>query len=144
MAHPGDANFYDSLKYSNVVKNVAVSFTTTGLGTIWTPTSGKKFRLMGWHLIVGVDIILNATSTKGLTVQLVDNAVATAWGPALGHVGPVGAITTNIESKGDLKEGWLSATADNVLKVTAHHKGTTESIDTGYLMVAGTVWGREE
>jgi hypothetical protein len=42
---------FDRLRTPNVFKDIsAVAITAGTAATIWTPTSGKKFRLMGWSI----------------------------------------------------------------------------------------------
>jgi hypothetical protein len=86
--------------------------------TIWTPASGKKFRLMGFVLAsgtVGGGVTLK-DNTAGITIFIV---------PTLTVSSPVHAVLGN---------GILSAAANNVLTATGI---ATETL-------TGTVWGTEE
>jgi hypothetical protein len=100
-----------------------VTFKPVALGaataetTIWTPTAGKKFRLMGFILTCG------AAST--LTFK--DNTAGTTIFAARG-------TTDQPISVPNLGNGILSAAANNVLTVT---RGTSCTLD-------GVVWGTEE
>jgi len=105
-------------------ERVPTVFTTFDLSaataetTLWTPTSGKKFRFMGFLVFTG------ATSTK-LTFK--DN---TAGSTILIHGLPGGwMIQVDLGSK-----GILSAAANNVLTVTR----------SGSTTLSGTVYGTEE
>jgi hypothetical protein len=85
--------------------------------TIWTPTGGKKFRLMGFLLTCGAASTLTfKDNTSGTTIfaarGTTDQPISV---PALGN-------------------GILSAAANNVLTVT---RGTSATLD-------GVVWGTEE
>ena len=83
--------------------------------TIWTPASGRKFRLMGYVLTSG---------TIGGNVVLKDNT----GGTALPIVLPFGAAATPLVSP-PMGNGILSATANNVLTAT----GTATQTLSGYL-----------
>ena len=86
--------------------------------TIWTPGSGKRFRLMGGLLSItgAVGNILFKDGTGGSTVFLLPNIL----------------LSTPISF--GLGEGILSGTANNVLTVT----GVT------LMILNGVVWGRED
>lgn len=123
--------------YADTFKSVNTSFTTTGLATAWTPASGLKFVLMGWSLAINVKTVLAA----GDEVQLcfVDNALATAVGPALAGFAANAPIGTCFLAQFQMQAGgWESATADNVLKIAA-----TADVSTGVINITGMVWGRE-
>lgn len=107
---------FERLRVSNVFKTVSLSAGTAET-TIWTPTSGKKFRLMGFLLTCG------AAST--LTFK--DNTAGTTIFVARG--------TTDQPIKTPpLGNGILSAAANNLLTVT---RGTSCTLD-------GVVFGTEE
>lgn len=95
------------------VFDVAVCATET---TIWTPATGKKFRLMGYT---------GGTSAAG-TIALKDNTGGTSIFTS--------RTGTSIPFSSDLKRGILSATANNVLTITS----------SGAASCTGTVWGIEE
>lgn len=53
MVHPNLYNgaTFDRQRGPNIIKTIAAVAITAGTAaTIWTPTAGKKFRLMGWSL----------------------------------------------------------------------------------------------
>jgi hypothetical protein len=107
---------WDRRRAPNVFKVVALG-AATAEATIWTPTTGKKFRLMGFLLTCG------AAST--LTFK--DNTAGTTIFVARG------TTDTPIMAAG-MGNGILSAAANNVLTVT---RGTSCTLD-------GVVWGTEE
>jgi hypothetical protein len=115
----GDGGQGQVLRTPAVFKHFASTAITAGAGmTVWTPASGKKFRLMGYCI---------SSSVAG---QLIfgDNAVGTviARSPAVAAAGIA-------QDGGSWGNGILSAAKDNVLKLD----GPTGN-------VAGMVWGIEE
>jgi hypothetical protein len=105
-----------ALRTPTVFKVVALSAGTAET-TIWTPTAGKKFRLMGFILTCG------AAST--LTFK--DNTAGTTIFAARGGTD----VPISVPNLGN---GILSGAADRVLTVT---RGTSCTLD-------GVVWGVEE
>lgn len=106
----------EPMRNPNVFKVVALTAGTSET-TIWTPTSGKKFRLMGFILTCG------AAST--LTFK--DNTAGTTIFAARGTTDtPIVSVP--------MGNGILSVAANNVLTVT---RGTSATLD-------GVVWGTEE
>lgn len=90
----------------------------TGDNNIWTPATGKKFRLLGWSLgcnVAGAALTVKDGTTTIMTLYL--------------HSGSAGLNSP------PLGNGYLSAAADNVLKFN-HGSGAT--------VIWGTVWGTEE
>lgn len=107
---------WDRTRTPNVFKVVALTAGTAET-TIWTPTSGKKFRLMGFLLTPGAASTLTfKDNTSGTTIFAARAATDTPIAP------------------GGLGNGILSAAANNVLTVT---RGTSATLD-------GAVWGTEE
>lgn len=151
-------NYYAARLASDTYKSVETTFTTTGLGTVWTPASGKKFRLKGGFLLATVTTVLSS-ATPGAQIVLCDNAAtsclvpigaislaANVAGTPLNVWAPVTPGTTVAHAayqpvSFNLGNGYLSAAADNVLKV-----GTNDgsSIGSGVITVVGMVWGTEE
>lgn len=110
------ANNWDRERTPNVFKVVALAAATAET-TIWTPTSGKKFRLMGFILTCGAASTLTfKDNTTGTTIFAARGATDTPISPAA------------------MGNGILSAAANNVLTVT---RGTSCTLD-------GVVWGTEE
>lgn len=109
---------WDKVRISNVSKDVS-AVTVTTITTVWTPASGKKFRLMGGTLSCSAAVsILFEDNTAGATIfrtpkLLVDTPYT-------------------FEVRGG--QGFLSAVADNVLKATSSGAG----------VITGTLWGLEE
>lgn len=98
-----------------VFKPIALTAATAET-TIWTPTSGKKFRLMGFTLTCGA----------GSTLTFKDNTGGTTVFAARGG--------TDVPISVQLGNGILSGAINRVLTVT---RGTSATLD-------GTVWGTEE
>jgi hypothetical protein len=103
--------------------HAADTFTPVDLSAVtteqaaWDPTAGKKFRLLGIHLVasVGTTIAL-LDGTAGATIFTIGAAAGVAFTLDLGPI------------------GILSATADKVLFLTS-------SVEAD---IAGTLWGCEE
>lgn len=108
---------WDRARVADTVKQVALSAGTTET-TVWTPASGKKFRLMGLVLTASAQTVLtfkdNTAGTTILTLELPANAPYTITPAVLGN-------------------GVLSAAANNVLTVT---RGTLAALN-------GVVVGQE-
>lgn len=118
-------------------KFIGFNTTLTGTGsyTIWDPTSDTKFRLKGYDIKVAVDTTL--TPSGSVALGLWDNSNST----------PVANIVILREgaSKGeryadraDLREGYLSASANNNLIVQGH-----ATLGSGVIRISGCVWGEE-
>lgn len=89
--------------------------------TIWTPASGRKFRLMGYNLTSG---------TVGGNVLLKDNTAGSTI-----HIIPFGAASANVSIPyPGLGNGNLSSAVNNVLTATG----------TATQTLSGTIWGTEE
>jgi len=101
---------WDRSRVPNVTKSVALGSGTTET-TIWTPASGKKFRIMG--------MILTASAATTLTFK--DNTSGTTiFTLRLGTDAPV-VIPPSV-----FGNGILSGAADRVLTVT---RGTAATLD---------------
>lgn len=92
---------------------------TVSIATVWTPGTGKKFRLMGGTI---------STSTA-ISVLFEDNSAG-----AGNFVYRTPVLVANTPYNFDLGNGVLSAAANNVLKATGSAAGT----------VTGTLYGIEE
>jgi len=97
----------------------AVSVTAGSGATVWTPASGKKFRLMGWSLSVA----------SAAAIEFHDHTVGTIVLQT-----PLLAAGGIHNSRGELGNGFISASANNVLKLDV----------TANAAVSGMVWGVEE
>lgn len=116
-APSGGTAQWDRLRTPNVFKTVSLS-SGTAETTIWTPASGRKFRLMGFWFKVG--------STAAVLTFKDGSGGATIF---------VGGATGNDNTGAvNLGNGILSAAANNVLTVTRSGSTTLD----------GTVWGVEE
>lgn len=118
---------FDRNRVANVFKTVVA--TDSGDTAVWTPASGKKFRLMGYTISVcGTFLTLGVQ-----TIVLNDGATAVA-----NHVAGVGAtVSGDSQIAANLGQGKLSDTANNVLNIT---------LGTDMLTGAVTInaWGTEE
>lgn len=108
----------DRMRTANVFKTLSAVVITTET-TIWTPTSGKKFRLMGFLLAQGV-------ATGAVTLK--DNTGGTTI-----FIIPANTIGVVIPPP-NLRNGILSAAANNVLTAIG---ASTETL-------TGVVFGTEE
>lgn len=108
---------WDRPRTPNVFKTFSLA-ASSAEQTIWTPTAGKKFRLMGFVLTI---------NTLAATVTFRDN---TAGSTIFVTAGPAASV---IEPSG-LGNGILSATINNVLTIQA----------SAVSALVGTVWGTEE
>ena len=96
---------------------------TAGTGqVVWTPATGRKFRLIGWHLSPSTasTIIFRDGGASG-TIAFRTGTIATA----IGQSSPPGLVEAG---------GYLSSTAGNTLAIDV---GTTA-------VVSGFVYGVEE
>lgn len=101
----------------NVFKTIAAVSVTSGTPVaIWTPASGKKFRLMGYALSLSVvgSVILDDSATEIIRTPLMAGGIGQS-SPPMGN-------------------GILSAAANNALKADVSASGT----------VSGFVFGTEE
>ena len=91
--------------------------TITGITTVLTPTSGKKYRLLGGDISVSAAAsVLFEDNTAGVTI----------------YRSPLMATATAFSF--DLGPGYLATAADNVLKATASAAGA----------ITGTLYYAEE
>lgn len=97
----------------NVFKTALV--TATGDTAIWTPTTGKKFRLMGYsiefssNISIALGALINATLKDG----------STAMGMGMSLWAPLASVATGSGYIGtpwrDMKNGYLSSAVNNIL-----------------------------
>lgn len=118
-APSGGVALWDRPRLANVFKTVDL-VAATAETTIWTPATGRKFRLMGFMLTCSSNSKLSLRDGTAGTIIVVCGTGANS--PTI-----LGA-----EMLGGL--GILSAVADNVLTVTRLTSGT----------LTGLVWGCEE
>jgi hypothetical protein len=104
---------FDIPRVVKVVKAVALTAGTTET-TIWTPASGKKFRLLRLVLTVSAQSILTfKDNTAGSTILVLEPAANVPLSIDLGSL------------------GIFSATADNVLTVTRATSATLQGFVAG-------------
>jgi hypothetical protein len=114
-----------------------VEATSSGDTAVWTPTSTKKFRLMGYSIEVTADAATSGGAD--LAIVLRDNSTALGCGvtvfiPNAGATTMAGAYNSGQRSLGN---GKLSAAADQVLNVNL-----AAALTAGKVRV--NVWGTEE
>lgn len=113
-------NNWDRVRVATIVKDIASTAVTAGTpAAVWTPASGKKFRLLGWSLSLSVAGSIIFKYGAGNTTLFRTPAVAAA------------GITSNPPGFGN---GTMPNAADDVLKVDVTASGN----------VAGHVFGIEE
>ena len=126
------------LRTPNLFKTVQfTSSTSSGNNAVWTPTSGKKFRLMGYKITVSDDSSLSSAGIE--TLQFEDSS--SVLGIAEDIYIPSTALKTELSGFNSgavqLGNGILSAAANNVL-----------NLNIGTQLAAGVircnVWGTEE
>lgn len=114
---------YDGATWDRIrVQSFRVSLSAvsiTSIATVWTPTTGKKFRLMGGS------ISLSAAAS----VLFEDNSAG-----AGNFIWRSPKLLTDTPYNFDMGNGFLSAAANNVLKATASATAT----------ITGTLYGTEE
>lgn len=126
------------LRTPNTFKTASVAATATGNSAVWTPTSGKKFRLMRFQITAQG---LAATVSAAVTVSFQDSSTGITIGTYDVDVPAVAGIVSGIDdiSMGwiDLGNGFLSAAANNVLNfnISAAGAGT---VGTYRINVCGT------
>lgn len=109
---------WDKIRIGKISKDVS-AVTVTTITTLWTPASGKKFRLMGGTI----------SCSTGVSILFEDNA-----GGATIFRTPKLLVDTPYTFEVNGGQGFLSALADNVLKATSSAAG----------IITGTIWGTEE
>jgi hypothetical protein len=116
-----------------------VTATASGNTALWTPTSGKKFRLMGLLVELTADATLAAAATFHITLQDTAAAMNLGWSARVGTTGATTTTTANIIEAGwsDFGNGFLSAAANNVLNLNL-----SAALTAG--VVRATAFGTEE
>ena len=104
-------NAFEALTYANVFKTVSGQVTTNGTLTIWTPTSGKKFRVKAVYVDATVDTILAASGTAGVYLQVFDGSTAVLDVAAFTNTAAAGTAKSRMF---DLRQGLVSTTADKI------------------------------
>lgn len=124
---------FDRLRTPNIFRTATA--TTSGNTTLWTPTAGKKFRLMRYKVIVTNDAAQSAAGN--ISIDLRD--ASTSMNQTFDVFIPATAATT---MGGGWQSGWidlgngiLSAAADNVLNINLNAALTSGKVR---VLVAGT------
>lgn len=125
------ANTFEAVRTPNVFKQVVA--TTVAATAVWDPAAGKKFRIMG-GVIISAGGLLAAGIQK---ISLLDEAADVGinfqtWVPIAASAAAAPPIHFDLRPN-----GYLSSTADNILKVTL-----TSAYTAGAVSI--TVWGTEE
>ncbi|HEY3367781.1 MAG TPA: hypothetical protein VGK74_22210 [Symbiobacteriaceae bacterium] len=122
FAYTGGGN-WDRLRGANVYKPVIVTAVAGGAeATLWTPAAGKKFRLMGFHLI--------ANTAPGYDWALRDGAGGITIMPLL--------LPVNVMEREDFGQGKLSGASNNALTLLNNSGSAWAGV------LVGMVWGTEE
>lgn len=95
-----------------------VSTAATGSTALWTPTAGKKFRLMRYRICVTQ--LAKAAAAADLVINLLDAAAAFGQSTVVTIQTTAGTVGGLIMDSGwiDLGNGFLSAAANNVLNLS--------------------------
>ena len=107
---------YEYVRIASTRKDLS-AVTITSITSVWTPASGKKFRLMGGCI---------SLSAAG-NVLFEDNAAAA-------FIFRTPKLLADTPYNFDLGNGYLSAAVNNILKATASAAGA----------ITGTLYGTEE
>ena len=153
---------------SNVFKKVYASYTSNTLAAAWTPATGKKFRLKGGLIMVSCTTICAGSEVAGNLLALMDStadkcvvpiatlmsddiAIGSQFPGIQGHDAAVLAATSFAGAaqpgawRFDLGEGYVSETANNVLKFgLISAAGAAVTVSTGVLVLSGLLWGTEQ
>lgn len=113
------------------------TITASGNTAIWTPTTGKKFRLMGYSINAPDDVQAGAAGDVDVTFN--DAGVAIGLGFTFWSPDNTSTSNRHMDNSGvvQLGNGYLSSAANNVLNVNL-----SAAITQGKIRV--TVWGCEE
>lgn len=106
---------FDRVRVANMYKTTVA--TASGDTAVWTPTSGKKFRVMGYQ----IQMSSNASLAAGAVLEIVLRDGATPIGVGSSVFVPTIAVTTTPGMSNSgwilLSNGFLSSAANNVLNV---------------------------
>jgi hypothetical protein len=123
----GDCLSYQPIPQPTIFKTAQIAATPAGNTAAWTPTAGKKFRLMRFQVTAQG---LAATATAAITVSFNDNGTPITIGTYDVDVPATAGVVTGVTNVSggwvDLGLGVLSAAANNVLNfnVSAAGAGT--------------------
>jgi len=123
---------FDRIRIANIYHTVVA--TAAGSTPVWTPTAGKRFRLMGYTISVAGT--LAATGVQALKLEDGATVIKNHFADMI-ETPAVGASGGDTQIGADLGQGQLSAAINNVLNINL-----STAIVTGG--VAVNVWGTEE
>jgi hypothetical protein len=162
-------NYYAGQAWPTVVKSVTQIYTSTTAVSLWTPATGKKFKILGGCLTAHVGVVLAGNATDGDYLLLYDGAAtvgvhnlgviydaAIVAGSTIGTgLQSASAITTAATAGATanvlapvpfhIPGGYVSAAANNVLKAAlcGGDDGAVEDVGSGTIVITGTIWGHE-
>lgn len=121
---------FDRVRVANVFKTAFA--TAAGETAVWTPTGGKKFRLMGYTISVAGTLAATGTNR----IQLLDGTGGTV---IANHIATLTDTTPTGDTQmgADWGQGFLSGAADRILRVKL-----ASAVSNGG--VAVNAWGTEE
>ena len=120
--------------------HATIAFGATNLSAaIWTPVTGKKFRILGFQITTLVGAPIAGAGTAAKPVRLVDNTVATPIACVAAVPGAVSTIGAYLADTGFVPFYYTSTTVNNVLYFHWDGSGSTS----GLLVFSGTVFGIE-
>ena len=124
---------FDKLRTPNTFKSVTA--TASGNTAVWTPTTGKKFRLMRYKIEISQDAVAAAGANLDVTLQDATTDIG------VGHTCFIPALAATTLGGGyssgwiDLGNGKISAAANNVLNINLSFALTGGKVR---IMVCGT------
>lgn len=130
--HVNNGSTFDRMRTPSVFKTLATS--TTGATALWTPTAGKKFRVMRYQIGLTGDAARAAAGN--VTVKLQDSATDIGVSAALFVPNAAGTVLGGFVGPWmDLGNGFLSAAANNVLNLNLSSALTSGAV---WVNVCGT------
>lgn len=124
---------FDRERTPNVFKTATVA--GGGNTAVWTPTTGKKFRLMRYSIQVPAHV---ATSGGSAIAAIFNDGASTAIGVGASFYAPATSVTASPGATNfnfDLGNGYLSVAVNNVLNINL---SAALSAGTVRVTVAGT------
>jgi hypothetical protein len=123
---------WDRLRTPNVFKRGGLN----GAGNVWTPASGKKFRLMRAYLYIGGGATMAAAAFNAITLTDGGTTIPLAGFDVYVPNAVPASPSPPIQIALDFGNGYLSTAANNILAVVM------SALATGFLDIG--VWGTEE
>lgn len=125
----------DRLRTPTTFKTVTA--TASGDTAVWTPTSGKKFRLMGAMVELSGNAQLASAATFNIVLRDATTAIGVGFSASVGAAAITTSVPNLLDNGVNLGNGILSAAANNVLNVNL-----SAALTGGVVRV--TAWGTEE